>query len=225
MSKKSMVLIEIKSFDMNYRILVIDDMESIHEDFKKILTPSVNASNQALNEMNNKLFDHPTMSELSLPPFIIDSAFQGQEGVRLVKEALNNNLPYAIAFVDVIMPPGEDGIETIHRIWEIDEDIQTVICTAYTKYTWEDIQRQFGSSDRLFIIKKPFDNIEILQLATVLTKRWNLNQSIKDQLSFLQNRTAKPSDSMEKSLDTLNSAVKNLKKLNEKLQNRAKDSF
>jgi len=68
--------------------------------------------------------------------FEIDSAFQGQEGLAKVQHALNEGRPYAMAFVDVRMPPGWDGIETISRIWKMYPELQVVICTAYSDYSW-----------------------------------------------------------------------------------------
>ena len=105
-------------------------------------------------------------------------AVQGQEGWQMVQQALDAGKPYALAFVDVRMPPGWDGIDTIKRIWDINPEIQMVICTAYSDYSWEEITRRVGKSDRLIILKKPFDNIEVLQLAHALTEKWFLSQQV-----------------------------------------------
>ncbi len=98
----------------------------------------------------------------------------------MVNRALEEQKPYAVAFVDVVMPPGDDGIVTIKEIWRQDPYIQTVICTAYANYSWEDITKILGSSDRLFILKKPFDTIEILQLACCLSSKWSKMQKKQD---------------------------------------------
>ena len=81
-----------------------------------------------------------------------------------------------MAFVDVRMPPGWDGIETIARIWEVYPDLQIVVCTAYSDYSWEEMRAKVGQPDSLLVLKKPFDNIEVQQLAHALTKKWLLNQ-------------------------------------------------
>jgi PAS domain S-box-containing protein len=93
--------------------------------------------------------------------------------------------PFALAFVDVRMPPGWDGVETIHRIWEAHPQLQVVICTAYSDYSWEEMIRRIGRSDSLLILKKPFDNIEVLQLAHALTAKWHLNRELKGRLEHL----------------------------------------
>jgi DNA-binding NtrC family response regulator len=109
--------------------------------------------------------------------FEIDSAFQGQEGLALVTRALAEGRPYAMAFVDIRMPPGWDGIETIGRLWEAYPDLQVVVCTAYSDYSWDQMIERLGCSDKLLILKKPFDNVEVLQLATAFTEKWRLSQA------------------------------------------------
>lgn len=168
-----------------HRILVIDDNPAIHSDIRKILAKPAPA-NPSLEDAESLLFGGGPKEEENLMHFEIDSAFQGQEGLELVRKALEGEKqPYSLAFVDVRMPPGWDGIETITRIWEIYPELQVVICTAYSDYSWEDITRRVGRSDSVLILKKPFDNIEVLQMAHALTKKWFLTQESKSQLSNL----------------------------------------
>lgn len=142
-----------------YRMLVIDDNPAIHEDFRKILNPSNAEIEEKLTEIYATLFSAAETNQNHtpslMPNFIIDSAYQGMEGLELVNKAVRENNPYAVLFVDIRMPPGWDGIETIKHIWEKDEAIQTVICTAYSDYSWTDIINYLGQSDRLLILKKP----------------------------------------------------------------------
>ena len=108
--------------------------------------------------------------------FQVDSAFQGQEGLEKVRAAFAAGTPYAVAFVDVRMPPGWDGVETITRIWAEFRDLQIVICTAYSDYSWDEISKAIGNTDQVLVLKKPFDNIEVLQMAHALSKKWQLTQ-------------------------------------------------
>ncbi len=165
---------------MNQRILVIDDNSAIHDDIRKILARP-KAQSASLEDEEALLFGE-TAEAATAASFEIDSALQGQEGLELVRKSLQAERPYALAFVDVRMPPGWDGIETINRIWQIYPELQVVICTAYSDYSWEDITRQFGHSDSVLILKKPFDNIEVLQMAHALVKKWFLTQEAKSQL-------------------------------------------
>ena len=169
--------------EKSLRILVIDDNKSIHEDFRKILGGAREPGK--LDSMEAALFGE-TETKHGLPVFEIDSAYQGQEGLELIERSLVENRPYTMAFVDVRMPPGWDGIETTAKIWEKYSDLQVVICTAYSDYSWEDILKKLGYSDRLVILKKPFDNIEALQLAISLSEKWRLYQQAKLRLGDLE---------------------------------------
>jgi len=151
----------------NRRILVIDDTPAIHEDFRKVLTTTVMASD--LGELEAALFG--TEVQTAAIGFELDSAYQGQEGLAKVRQSLDAGLPYAMAFVDMRMPPGWDGVETIERLWQADPELQIVICTAYSDYAWDEVLARLDVGDRLLILKKPFDAIEVSQLASALTAK------------------------------------------------------
>jgi DNA-binding NtrC family response regulator len=166
------------------RILIIDDNCGIHDDFRKIFI-SGSASESALSKADAVLFDQP-LDETGTREFQIDSAYQGEEGLALVQRAQEENRPYSLAFVDVRMPPGLDGIETTSRIWKIEPEMQIVICTAFSDYPWNKMLARLPRSDQLLILKKPFDTIEVLQLGHSLTKKWRLQKAAKFNLEFLQ---------------------------------------
>jgi EAL domain-containing protein (putative c-di-GMP-specific phosphodiesterase class I)/FixJ family two-component response regulator len=170
--------------DGNRRVLVIDDNTAIHDDFRKILSPS-RLSEAALDEFESMLFGQ-TEQRPAQAAFELEFATQGEQGAEMVGRARAENRPYAVAFVDVRMPPGMDGIDTTARIWRLDPDIQIVICTAYSDHTWEQILKKLGRSDRLVVLKKPFDNIEVLQLADTLTQRWQSAGVMQQHLQMLQ---------------------------------------
>src|SRR5688572_11610925 len=173
---------------MNHRILVVDDNAAIHEDIRKILAPA--KPDSASIEDEEALLFGEKREATAATVFEIDSALQGQEGLNLVRKSLEEQRPYALAFVDVRMPPGWDGVETISRIWEIYPELQVVICTAYSDYSWEEMTRKVKQSDSVLILKKPFDNIEVLQMAHALTKKWALTHEAKTQLSTLDTMVA-----------------------------------
>ena len=175
------------SIERNLRILVIDDNRAIHDDFRKILCAD-SSRGAALEQAENILFaGADEAAKVSKRPcFEIDSAFQGQEGLARVEQALAEGRPFAMAFVDVRMPPGWDGVETTLRIWESCPDLQVVICTAYSDYSWDEMAAKLKNSDRLVILKKPFDTVEVLQLANALTEKWRLHQESRMKLDHLE---------------------------------------
>jgi two-component system NtrC family sensor kinase len=174
----------------NNRILVIDDNKSIYEDICKILRS--HEQDSSLMEAEAKLFGGESPPAPSLPPltFQVEAASQGEEGLRMIEAAAASGRPFAMAFVDIRMPPGWDGVETVSRIWRRNPDLQVVLCTAYSDYSWENMILAMGRSDSLLILKKPFDKIEVLQLANALTQKWSLNDKLNCRLKDLDRLVA-----------------------------------
>ena len=182
-----------KSFDFsmttldNRRILIIDDNLAIHEDFRKVLVPTL---------VSDK-FDRARQSLLNVAPqprrdesFTVDFADQGEAGFHMVEKALGAGTPYALAFVDMRMPPGWDGMQTAQRVWQVDPDLEIVICTAYSDYAWEELVTTLPRRDKLLILRKPFDAIEAYQLASSLTRKWNLAQQARLRMNDLEGMVA-----------------------------------
>ena len=165
------------------RLLVIDDTPAIHADFRKILLQSQNSSSR-LDRDEAALFGGAS-ARRSRIQFTIDSAYQGQEGLALVEQSLRSGPRYEMAFIDMRMPPGWDGIETVSRLWQVDPDLQVVICTAHADYSWEEMADMLEGCDRVVILKKPFDAIEVLQLANALSAKWQLLQQTRRKLDDL----------------------------------------
>ncbi|NWE14482.1 putative bifunctional diguanylate cyclase/phosphodiesterase [Pseudomonas yamanorum] len=171
-----------RSARANRRILIVDDTASIHEDFRKILEADPNGG-QSLDSIEETLFGTaPALRQT----FLLDSAYQGQEALALVTKALAANTPYALVFIDMRMPPGWDGLETIEQLWAIDPHLQIALCTAYSDYSFEAIEARLKYDDQLLILKKPFDNLEIRQMASALTWKWQLAQDAALKLMGLE---------------------------------------
>src|SRR5450830_144431 len=167
----------------NRRILLIDDMPSIHEDFRKILVDR--GKTPDLDDIEASLFGAATPASSTIG-FELDSAYQGREGVEKIEQAQLAGRPYAMAFVDMRMPPGWDGVETIEQLWLKDPCVQIVICTAYTEYSWDEVLARLDVRDRLLILKKPFDMIEVSQLANALTAKWEMTQQAALKMDTLE---------------------------------------
>lgn len=158
----------------NRRILLVDDNQSIHDDFRKILSPAEAAQADSLDDARAAFLGAAAAPKKTGGAcFELSSALQGQDAYEVVRTAVGEGRPFAMAFVDMRMPPGWDGVETIQKLWELDPDLQVVICTAFSDYSWEETVSALGVTDRLLILKKPFDAIEIRQLASALTEKWN----------------------------------------------------
>ena len=202
----------------NRRILVIDDNQAIHEDFRKILG---GGSDGGMDQAEAALFGEPEVKKSSLG-FEIDSAMQGKEGLERVQQAVQAGRPYAMAFVDVRMPPGWDGVETIAKIWEVYPDLQVVMCTAYSDYSWDEMIAKVGQSDRLVILKKPFDNVEVLQLANALIAKWHLLQETRTHVRDLEARVSERTKEIESAHAKLQAEVEERNKMEIQLRHAQK---
>ncbi len=171
------------------RILLVDDNRAIHEDFRKVLAPTPSSLAADLNEAEALLFGAPADGQaVPAPTYLVDSAYQGADAVEMVAAACREGRPYALAFVDVRMPPGMDGVETTARLWKEYPDLQVVICTAYSDYSWDEMAAALGRSDRYAILKKPFDSVEAQQIAAALTEKWRLLQENRKHVEELERK-------------------------------------
>jgi diguanylate cyclase (GGDEF)-like protein len=177
----------------NRRVLLIDDMPSIHEDFRRILS-GTSASGE-IDAAEAALFG--TVSTPAVTGFDLDSAYQGREGVEKVRASLQTAHPYALAFVDMRMPPGWDGMQTIQEIWKADPRLQIVICTAHSDYPWDEVLGTLGVEDRLLVLKKPFDSIEVAQLARALTTKWDMTRRAELKVSRLELAVGERTEALE----------------------------
>jgi two-component system NtrC family sensor kinase len=169
------------------RVLIIDDNPAIHDDITKVLKEPTDIDAQLL-ALQGELFSEP-QSE-SYGGYELSSAFQGEEGLELLQKAFTAGQPFAIAIVDVRMPPGWDGIETVSRLWEVDPDLQVVICTAFSDHSWAEIIARLSPGDGLLIVRKPFDSTEIRQITYTLATKWRLHRANRQRLEDLESLVA-----------------------------------
>ena len=166
------------------RLLIVDDNESIHEDFNKIL--SCTSSEKNIEQIEDILFGVKIKTKPVVYEYIIDHAFQGEEAIDMVETAEKENFPYSVVYMDVRMPPGIDGVQAIEKIWEKYPNIEMVICSAYSDYSWDKILEKFGPTDQLLFLKKPFNTIVIKQLTLSLVTKWDIAKKNREYMEYLE---------------------------------------
>lgn len=186
------------------RILLVDDNTAIHDDFRRVLTP-VNSGADALDLAASALFgDGPgaAVGVATVPAltFTLDCAHQGEEALDLVRAARAAGEPYSLAFVDMRMPPGWDGLTTILKLWEVDPELQCVICTAYSDRSWDEIQAALTERHRWLVLKKPFDKVEVLQMAQALTEKWHLAQLSRQRAEALESAVLERTEQLRQAI-------------------------
>ena len=166
------------------RILIIDDNPAIHDDYRKILQGPTD--DVELGALRATLFGIEAKESPVMKTYELESAFQGEEGYQMACRAIEEGRPFSTAFVDMRMPPGWDGLETIRHLFRADPDLQILICTAYSDYTWAEIVEEFGHSDQLLILRKPFDSAEVCQVAAALTEKRRLTELSRQTVADLE---------------------------------------
>ncbi len=193
----------------NRRILIVDDNTAIHDDFNKILGATESSSDLDAHEA--ALFgEASSTTPSSVPDFELKSAFQGRDAINMVQDATEIGTPFALAFVDMRMPPGIDGLETIRGIWEIDSRLHVVICSAYSDYTSGQILEELGQTDRLLILKKPFEPDEVRLAAVTMTRKWYEAALASQKTEGLQREVSRKTEHVERTRDAMMFALAQL---------------
>ena len=162
----------------NLRILIVDDQPEIHEDFDEMLAP--NLLDPAVNAFGGESDD------THLPGFELSHAKNGEQALEMVRTAMDGDRPFALAFIDIRMPPGMDGIETIRRIREFERALEIVIMTAYTDRPLSEIVDAMVLPHKLLYIRKPFAREEIQQTALALVEKWNIARELANKRRQLE---------------------------------------
>lgn len=151
------------------RILVVDDDPAILNVWRRVLGPKWRPGAKEMEFLERKVFGAPPSDPPADAVFTIETATQGQEGFQKVIAALEERRPYTFALVDMRMPPGWDGMETICRMIEKDPRLEVAICSAFSDITREEVARRVGRAD-LPWLRKPFDLEVARDLARKLTE-------------------------------------------------------
>jgi signal transduction histidine kinase len=200
-----------------HRILVIDDNPNIHKDFQTILLEEEEST--TFDNLRSEVFGDSSSHRFNKSVYELDFASQGKEGCDKVKQACSENRPYELAFVDMRMPPGWDGLKTIEHMWQIDPQVQVVICTAYSDYSWGEISERLGKSENLLILKKPFDSAEVAQFASALTQKWILAKQAALKTEQLEEMVKERTEALTQEIAERQEAEQKQAELIEKVNN------
>lgn len=159
---------------LNRRILVVDDDPAILDLYRSTFIVNDSISSEISKLLNEESVDEGFSFEI-----VTES--QGEDGVEAVRMAKQQGRPFAVVFLDIMMPPGIDGLETASRIREIDTDIHIVISSAHSEYNPSDFRGHvFG---HLYFMRKPINPAEIEHMAYNASMSWNRNQQLQQELN------------------------------------------
>ena len=184
---------------IRYRVLVVDDRASIHEDFTRYLAER---EPMGLDPETFQVLFGSTGSNNEMQ-FDLSFATQGQEAIELVEASVLASLPYSVAFIDAQMPPGINGLQTISASWAVDPELEVVLITGEYDLEWEVVLRELGRTDRLIVLKKPLDAIEVKQIAVAMSEKRRLRDLAHLQVDELERRVSKRTEELRCSNDML----------------------
>jgi putative nucleotidyltransferase with HDIG domain len=179
------------------RILAVDDEPTVRDLYQGILKPNNHAGAGAL------------------PDFELTCCSQGDEAVEAVKRSFKEDAPYAVAFLDLNMPPGPDGEWAAEQIHNLDPRINTVVVTGY-RSTNSGKRGRF--SDKLLYLQKPFHPREIIQFATALGIKWQAEKQLLTMQADLENLVEQRTAELVKSNRLLKTEIENRKRMQQELQ-------
>jgi signal transduction histidine kinase len=164
----------------HFRILVADDERAVLDAYRTVLS-DINAPHvrdDKIESLEARLFGAQRTIE-SGPTFTSVLCRGGEEAVEAMRGSTADDPPFPVAFLDVRMPPGIDGIETAARIRALDPEINIVIVTAYADSHPREIAQRVPPLDKLFYISKPFQKMELQQFVLALTAKWKAERGLR----------------------------------------------
>ncbi len=175
------------------RVLVADDEAAILDIYRRVLGGAGAAATAAspLDDLTSRLFGG-TAPASAAPPvrFEVVTCGQGDQAVQLAREALTAGRPFAIAFLDVRMPPGPDGVATAAQLRALDPDLQIVIVTGFSDVAPREIAARVAPIDKLLYVQKPFTTFEIEHCAHALSAKWRRERELCQLNLELESRVA-----------------------------------
>jgi diguanylate cyclase len=192
------------------RVLIADDEAEVRDAYRQILLESdVSGETAVFHNLRARLFSNNAAdqarnlpsSDAAFAPVFCDGA---EAAVAAVRDALSKDDPFAVAFLDMRMPPGPDGVWAAARIRELDPAIEIVVCTAYSDVDPRDIGGMVPPEEKLSYLQKPFHPHEIRQMTISLASKWRSEHRIV-KLAYFDALTGLPN--REQSRNRLNSAL------------------
>jgi DNA-binding NarL/FixJ family response regulator len=206
------------------RILAVDDEQAILDSYRQVLCPDgdLRESESKMEDLALKLFGESSSKSLT-PEFDLALCLQGDDAVEVVKTAVEENKPFAVAFVDVRLPPGPDGVWAAEHIRTVDPNVEIVMVTAYSDVDPSDVASRVLPADKLLYVQKPFRPQELRQFASALSDKWKTGRLLQKVHDELEERVRQRTAELRKVNEQLEDEIADHKRAEEQLREREKE--
>ncbi len=198
------------------RILVADDEPAILDSYRMVLDGEKSSENKKIDDLKSKLFGGKKVkpARLDEPRFDIVYTNGAEAAVQAVRESREQDKRFAVAFLDMRMPPGPDGAWAAAEIRTLDSRTDIVIATAYSDIDPRELSQTVPPVGKMFYVQKPFHPHEVRQLAVALGQKWCAENKIL-RLAYYDNLTELPNRAffmtrIEQAIDTAKNQERSL---------------
>ena len=193
------------------RVLIADDEAEVRSAYREVLSEAdMSGETAVFRNLRERLFTKPAADQVARALASTSTTFApvfcagAEAAVAAVRDALAAEEPFAVAFLDMRMPPGPDGVWAAARIRELDPAIEIVLCTAYSDVDPAEMGSIVPPEEKLSYLQKPFHPHEIRQMTISLASKWRSEHRIV-RLAYFDGLTGLPN--REQSRNRLASAL------------------
>lgn len=181
------------------RVLVCDDDAQLIGEYVRCLGENFepDVATATLGDLEKVLFGEET-DEKGAARFEVHSRNQGEAAVEAVRAAVDAGQPFSIVFIDIRMPPGQDGITSAKQIRELDPNVNIVLVTASLSLDPDNLGKEIPPADKVFFFKKPFLGAECRQLAAALCGKWHADMALRQVNEDLERRVEERTAALQK---------------------------
>ncbi len=142
--------------DTKLRVLLADDEEAIVHVYSVGLgyyfAPSEPPPPDEVDSLEDELYG---LKEDDRPRAELTMCRQGEDAVRLVREALDAGEPFDVIVLDIRMPPGIDGVDAAKQIRELMPEVQILFVSGFSDYGRADLEKLVPPASNMDYIEKP----------------------------------------------------------------------
>lgn len=168
------------------RILAVDDDPQMLDLFHFVFRTKVKKHHEEDSLSFSSIV--PEDQESLAATFELAIAKSADDAVQMVRSSLNEASPVALAFVEVRLLSGEDGVQIAERIREADPSVNLILLADSEGADTQELAWRVPPPDKLLYILKPVEAAEILHLASAFSAKWNLERQLRRICSELQTR-------------------------------------